>query len=177
MNRVDAIDIGGGLRLRTWRQEDLHALLRHADDEQVARGLSERFPSPYTRADGEAFLAGDVVDFSDPVFAIEIAGEACGGIGARPGQNERGHSAELGYWLGRAFWRRGHMTRVVAAFVPWLMRELHLHRLQAGVLDFNTASARVLSKNGFATEGVQRQAIRKRDRYHDLHLFARLRSE
>ncbi|HZF97450.1 MAG TPA: GNAT family N-acetyltransferase, partial [Pseudoxanthomonas sp.] len=75
---------GRGFALRAWRPDDLDALLRHADDPQVPRGLSDRFAHPYTRADGEAFLAGRVVDLSHPVLAIEIDGEACGGIAARP---------------------------------------------------------------------------------------------
>ena len=70
--------LGEGFILRAWSADDLGALLRHADDPQVPRGLSERFPHPYTRADGEAFLAGRVVDLDGPVLAIEIAGEACG---------------------------------------------------------------------------------------------------
>lgn len=170
------IDIGDGLRLRAWRADDLDALLRHADDEQVSRGVSDRFPWPYTRADGEAFLAGKVVDFeTGPAFAIELDGEACGSIGARPGQGERRHSAEFGYWLGRACWGRGLMTRIVATFAPWAMRELRLYRLQAGVLDFNLGSARVLEKNGFVEEGVKRNAVFKRGRVHDLRTFAKTR--
>ncbi|PPT27222.1 hypothetical protein XarbCFBP7614_13305 [Xanthomonas arboricola] len=50
---------GDGFVLRRWRQDDLDALLRHANDPLVPRGLSERFPHPYTRADGEAFMRPD----------------------------------------------------------------------------------------------------------------------
>lgn len=169
------IDVGDGMRLRAWRDGDLDALVLHAKDEQVSRGTSDRFPFPYTRADGEAFLAGRVVDFSAPVFAIEIDGLACGGIGVRPGQGERRHGAELGYWLGRRHWGSGRMTRVVAAFAPWVMRVLSLYRLQATVLDFNRASARVLLKNGFVEEGTQRNAVFKRGALHHLRTFARTR--
>ena len=143
---------GDGFLLRAWRQEDLEALLRHADDPQVPRGLSDRFPHPYTRADGEAFLAGRVVDFRHPVFAIEIDGEACGGIAVRPHAGERAHGAELGYWLGRQHWVR----------------------VEANVLDTNPASVRVLEKNGFAEEGCRRAAIRKPDGLHDVRLFGRV---
>jgi RimJ/RimL family protein N-acetyltransferase len=169
------IEVGEAVRLRPWRADDLEPLLRHADDADVSRGTSDRFPHPYTRADGEAFLAGRVVDFSDPVFAIEVGGQACGGIGARRLAGERSVGAELGYWIGRAFWGRGLMTRIVAAYVPWVMGALGLIRLQAIVLDFNHASARVLEKNGFVEEGVLRRAVRKRGQVHDLRLFARLR--
>ena len=163
------------MRLRPWRSDDIDDLLLHADDPEVPRGLSDRFPHPYTRADADAFLAGRVVDLRHPVFAIEIEGRACGGIGAHPGVGERAVGAELGYWLGRRYWGQGRMTRIVGAFAPWAIDVLALQRLQATVLDFNAASARVLQKNGFSEEGVLRRAVRKHGVVHDLRLFARLR--
>jgi RimJ/RimL family protein N-acetyltransferase len=67
------------------------------------------------------------------------------------------------------------MTRIVGAFAPWVMRTLSLYRLHATVLDFNTASARVLLKNGFVEEGTQRRAVFTRGKLHDLRSFARTR--
>lgn len=172
--RWDAVRLAGtGFVLRRWRADDLEALLRHADDPAVVRGLSHRFPSPYTRADGEAFLAGRVVDLNDPVFAIEIDGAACGGIGARPGVGERARSAELGYWLGQVHWGHGLMTRAVALYTDWVFDALRLHRLQATVLDFNAGSVRVLDRNGFLEESRMRHALMKDGQLHDLRLFAR----
>lgn len=141
-----------GFVLRRWRQDELDALLQHANDPLVPRGLSERFPHPYTRADGEAFLAGRVVDLQHPLLAIEIDGQACGTIGVRPGRGERRFSAELGYWIGRTHWGRGWMTRIVGTYVAWAMQALPLYRVQASVLDTNPASATVLLRNGFVEE-------------------------
>ncbi|MBH1662566.1 GNAT family N-acetyltransferase [Stenotrophomonas maltophilia] len=168
---------GDGFRLRPWRPDDLESLLRHANDAEVSRGLRDRFPYPYTREDGEAFLAGRVLAPGTLNLAIEINGQAGGSGGAQPGVAERGHSAELGYWLGQAYWGQGLMTRVVALFVPWVMDELRLFRLQAGVVDFNLGSARVLEKNGFQEEGVDRCAVYKRGVLHDLRRFARVRTQ
>ena len=167
--------VAPGVRLRPWRSDDLDALVRHAGDARIAPGLSDRFPYPYTRDDGVAFLSGAVIDLSDPVFAIEVDGEACGGIGAHPFAGERSVGAEFGYWLGHAHWGRGIMTQCVAAYAPWLMEALSLQRLQASVLDFNLASARVLAKNGFVEEGVLRRAVCKNGRIHDLRMFAWIR--
>ncbi|WP_101925143.1 MULTISPECIES: GNAT family N-acetyltransferase [Luteimonas] len=175
--RWDAVRLDGdGFVLRRWRTGDLDALLRHANDPAVVRGLSHRFPTPYTRADGEAFLTGHVVDFGDPLFAIEIDGAACGGIGARSGVGERAQSAELGYWLGQVYWGRGLMTRAVRLYADWVLDALRLHRLQATVLAFNTGSARVLQKTGFIEEGCMRHAVVKDGQVHDLRLFARTRA-
>ena len=174
-DRFPAALRGDGFLLRRWRMDDLESLLRHADDAEVERSLSDRFPHPYTRAEGEAFLAGKVVDFRNPVFAIEIAGEACGSIGLRLGAGERRIGAELGYWLGRCHWGQGLMTRIVGLFAPLAMDTLGLCRLQATVLDSNAASARVLQKNGFVEEGVMRRAVLKYGTVHDLRLFAKIR--
>ncbi|WP_414497357.1 GNAT family N-acetyltransferase [Stenotrophomonas maltophilia] len=168
---------GDGFQLRPWRPDDLESLLRHANDPDVSRGLRDRFPYPYTRADGEAFLAGSVLAPGTLNLAIEIDGQACGSVGAQQGSAERGHMAELGYWLGQAYWGQGLMTRVVGLFAPWVMDELRLFRLQAGVVDFNLGSARVLEKNGFQQEGVDRCAIYKRGELHDLRRFARVRTQ
>ncbi|MCL1553094.1 GNAT family N-acetyltransferase [Xanthomonas nasturtii] len=164
-----------GFVLRRWRQDELDALLQHANDPLVPRGLSERFPHPYTRADGEAFLAGRVVDLQHPLLAIEIDGQACGTIAVRPGQGERRFSAELGYWIGRTHWGRGWMTRIVGTYVAWAMQALPLYRVQATVLDTNPASATVLLRNGFVEEGVSRCALMKPDGLHDLRVCARVR--
>ena len=92
----------------------------------------------------------------------------------RPHAGQRAHGAELGYWLGRQHWGRGHMTRVVAAYLGWVVPTLQLVRVEANVLDTNPASVRVLEKNGFAEEGCRRAAIRKPDGLHDVRLFGRV---
>ncbi|MGO4263494.1 GNAT family N-acetyltransferase [Lysobacter sp. TAB13] len=166
---------GDGFVLRPWRNDDLDDLVAQANHERISRGLSDRFPYPYTRRDGELFLSGQVVDLNEPLFAIEVDGRACGGIGAHPGKGERRYAAEFGYWLGHSLWGAGLMTRVVAAFAPWVMRELSLYRLCATVLDHNPASARVLLKNGFTEEGAQRCAVFKHGQVHDLRVFAKVR--
>ncbi|HDS1676973.1 MULTISPECIES: GNAT family N-acetyltransferase [Stenotrophomonas maltophilia group] len=168
---------GDGFVLRPWCSDDLESLLHHANDAEVSRGLRDRFPFPYTREDGEAFLAGRVLAPGTLNLAIEIDGHACGSIGAQQGSAERAHMAELGYWLGQAYWGQGLMTRVVGLFAPWVMDELRLFRLQAGVVDFNLGSVRVLEKNGFQEEGIDRCAVYKRGVLHDLRRFARVRMQ
>ncbi|MGV8961002.1 MAG: GNAT family N-acetyltransferase [Stenotrophomonas sp.] len=166
---------GQGFVLRRWCATDLQALVRHANDEAVARGLGDRFPFPYGEDDGRAFLSGRILPLDGPTLAIGIDGHACGGIGATLGSGERAHSANLGYWLGRAYWNRGWMQRVTAAYVPWLMDRYRLSRLHAEVLDFNHASARVLQRAGFVEEGIARGAVIKRGVAHDLRSFALVR--
>ncbi|WP_440221967.1 GNAT family N-acetyltransferase [Dokdonella sp. MW10] len=167
---------GDGFTLRPWRAEDAEALARHANDEAVSRALSDRFPFPYTRADAEAFVVGPVAR-EGFAFAIEVDGEAVGGIGQTPGDNEYRIRSQIGYWLGRSLWGRGLMSRIVPVFCDHLLEHSAYERLQAFVLSGNMASARVLEKSGFVLEGVHRRALIKRDEIHDIAMYARLRDK
>lgn len=163
---------GDGFVLRAWRTSDADDLVFHANDAQVAQGLNDRFPHPYTTEDAHAFLASALHDAHGMAWAIEINGQACGGIGVRPGEGVEGHSADLGYWLGRAYWGEGIATAAVSALVPHALRELSLYRLQARVLDGNEASMKVLERCGFVREATLSRAAVKNGKLLDLHVHA-----
>lgn len=55
----------------------------------------------------------------------------------------------ISYWLGRAYWGRGIATAAVAAFVAGIATRPLYARVAVG----NTASARVLARNGFHVVG------------------------
>lgn len=66
----------------------------------------------------------------------------------------------LGYWIGKPFAGRGHMTEAVRAAVVFAFDTLHLHRLEAATMPGNVASIRVLEHNGFRREGFARQLLK-----------------
>ncbi len=167
---------GEGFRLRPWHIDDAHSLQRHADDERVSLGLSDRFPWPYSVNDAIAFLRSPVAAVNCSL-AIEIDGDAVGGIGVRVGEGENRVSAEIGYWIGRTYWGQGVMTRVVALWCDHQFATRPLLRLQANVFASNPASARVLEKCGFAFEGTRRQAVIKRGVVVDVRMYAKLRDQ
>ena len=167
----------GACRLRPWRVDDLEALLRHANDARVSRGLRDRFPFPYTRADGESYLVHVSGPHPDWCFAIEVDGEACGGLGIHPGEDVHRFSAELGYWLGRERWGRGIAGAAIRAVLPLAMQHFRLHRVHAGVYSNNPASMRVLEKCGFEREGIARRAVYKRGELLDVVNFAYVRAD
>ncbi|MBZ0120887.1 MAG: GNAT family N-acetyltransferase [Sandaracinaceae bacterium] len=160
--------------LRRFRAADLHSLVRHANDRRVAASVRDVFPSPYTRADGERWLAHATAAGRANNLAIEIDGEVAGGIGMIPGEDVHRIRAEIGYWLGHAFWGRGVMTEAVTFFSRQLLEDRGFLRLEAPVFETNPASARVLEKSGFALESRQRRAVIKDGRVLDLLLYVKL---
>ena len=165
-----------GGALRPWRRDDVDALVRHADDREVWKNLGDLFPHPYTRRDAKWWLGGGYESRSELALAIEIGGELGGGMGLKFARDPiyRG-TAEVGYWLGRAWWGRGIMTRVVDAFVPWAFERFDLIRIEAGVFETNPASGRVLEKAGFSLESRQERSVIKDGRVLDRLLYVRFR--
>lgn len=119
--------------LRPWRRDDLGSLIRHANDERVAATVRDLFPSPYTRDDGRRWLEHATDVGLRENFAIDIGGEAVGGIGMIAGQDVQRICVEVGYWLGHAHWGRGIMSEVVAAFSDQLIEQRGFLRLEAPV--------------------------------------------
>jgi len=155
--------------------EDASSIARHANNRKIAMWLRDRFPSPYTMADANNYLA--VVLRQDPrtVFAIAMADEVIGGIGLEFRDDVNRFAAELGYWLGEPFWGRGIMTDAVRRFTSWAFEHLEVHRIYAAVLDGNDPSIRVLEKAGFAREGRLRASAFKNGRILDQLLYARIK--
>lgn len=85
--------------------------------------------------------------------------------------------AELGYWIGTAFWNRGYATEAARAIVDFGFATLSLNRIQAQHFVRNGASGRVMEKIGMRKEGVRRQAYRRFGRFEDVALYAILAAE
>jgi len=149
--------------LRPWRLDDVCALTEVANDRDVARFLTHRFPSPYTRADAEAWIRLKLGETPVLHWAIEYDGTVAGGIGVTPGTGEHSGTAMIGYWLGRRFWRRGIATDALRAATAHTLATLRPHRLWANVFAGNAPSARVLEKAGFVREAVLARSLVDRD--------------
>ena len=164
--------------LRRWRARDIGSLVRHANNINVSRYLRDRFPYPYTRKDARAFLASaTAAGADDSRLAIDVDGEAVGGIGAIVGSDVERFSAEVGYWLGEPYWGRGIVTEALTLFSAHVFERMNLLRLFAVAAAANLASARVLEKAGFQREGVMRSAAVKFGQPHDQLLYARINTE
>jgi [ribosomal protein S5]-alanine N-acetyltransferase len=162
--------------LRPWRSSDEAALVANADSRAVWLNLRDRFPHPYTAADARAwfsFVAGET-----PVrnLAIEVEGEAAGGIGIEPGSDVERCSAEIGYWLGERHWGSGIMTSALVAMTDHVFDRFPvIERVFAVPFARNSASCRVLEKAGYLLEGRLRHSAVKDGVLVDQMMYARIR--
>jgi ribosomal-protein-alanine N-acetyltransferase len=164
-----------GCRIRSWRAGDAPSLAHHADNRNIWLNVRDRFPHPYTLADAEAWVARAPAAEPETQFAIEVGGEAAGGVGVFLQEDVERFSAEIGYWLGEAHWGRGIATAVVRRFTDYAFEAFDLCRIYANVFAWNPASGRVLAKAGYQLEGRLRQSAVKDGQVLDGLLYATVR--
>ena len=158
--------------LRPWRDGDQPSLVRHANNPRVAATLTDRFPHPYTAEGADQWIALNEGREPATQLAIVVDGAAVGGIGVDLGSDVFRRSAEIGYWLGEAYWGRGIATDALRAMTQYALARFDLCRLSAGVFEGNAASARVLEKAGYVLEGRLRRSVCKNGRVLDQLLYA-----
>ena len=160
--------------VRQWRKTDAASLVHHANNANIARNLRDRFPHPYTRRDAAAFLK-HAVSAPDPTnLAIDVDGAAVGAVGYVPGHDIERFSAEIGYWLGEAFWGRGIATEALQLVTAHAFTQMRFLRLFALPFADNVASVRVLEKAGYVCEGRLHSSSVKHNVPKDQFIYARV---
>ena len=157
--------------VRSWEPDDVPSLVRHANNRRIWSNLRDRFPHPYTTADGNSFIRRVRVSRPETTFAIEVNREAAGGIGFMLLPDVERMSAEIGYWLGETCWGRGVCTEALRAVTLYAIEQHGLTRVFALPFAHNVASCRVLEKAGFVLEGLLRRSAIKDDRIVDQKLY------
>ena len=160
--------------VRSWQATDGPSLVTHANNRKVWANLRDRFPHPYTTRDGQTFIKQARSMRPETFFAIAVSGEACGGIGFALQSDVDRVSAEVGYWLGEAYWGRGIATDALIAVSQYAIETHGLTRLFAVPFAYNLASCRVLEKAGYVLEARLRRSAVKDGAIVDQFQYARI---
>jgi len=164
--------------VRDWRLDDAVALTQHANDRRIWLNMRDAFPHPYTIVDATAFLGAATAMQPRTWFAVTVDDQAVGGIGYTLHHDVERIAAEIGYWLGTAFWGRGIMTAALRAVTAYAFREhADLRRMYAVPYVTSTVSAHILEKVGYRLEGRLRHSVIKDGKVLDQFIYAILREE
>ncbi len=161
--------------LRPWRSSDLDSLVKHADNYNIAKWLTDQFPHPYTYESGQGYIEMVGKDNPTKVFAIEIDGEAAGSIGVFPQSDIHQMSAEIGYWLSEKYWRNGIMSSAVRDIVKYGFDTFDIVRIYARPFSTNLGSQKVLEKAGFTLEARLKKALFKNGELMDELIYVKLK--
>jgi ribosomal-protein-alanine N-acetyltransferase len=163
------------LRHPTPADRDAFVALRRASRPHLERwepippsGLDLYAPEAFDReletADTDAQQRFLIIRAADDVLLGRIAMNA---IERGPFQNAR-----IGYWIGAPYARQGYMTEAIAACLRLAFQGMGLHRVGANIMPANTASRRVLERNGFVKEGYSEKYLQVRGVWEDHERWA-----
>ena len=158
--------------VRSWEASDADSLALHANNKKIWINLRDAFPYPYSLRDARAFIRAARKDRPERLFAIAVGSDAVGAIGFELHRDVERVSAEIGYWLGEAFWGRGITTVALRAVTDYAIRTHRLTRVYAVPFEWNHASFRVLEKAGYQREGRLRRSALKDGKVIDQLLYA-----
>ena len=165
--------------LRALVPEDAPALVTHADNPAVARNLFDGFPQPYDLRAAAAW-AGHEANSGDfgRVWAVVVDGGLVGCIGLRQEHGWLRCNAEIGYWIGEAYWRRGIGSDAVRQVTDWAFAAVpEITRVYAPIFSWNEGSQAVARRCGFVREAVLKQSAIKDGEVIDRVLWATYRMQ
>ncbi len=143
---------GQRCRLRELRPSDAASLQAHADDEAVWRNLFDGFPRPYTLADAQAWCGGGW-RHGGHVWGIEVDDQIIGCVGFESQLGWLRCNAEIGYWIGQTYWRRGITAEALRLVTDWAWANRpELSRLFAPIFAWNEGSQAVARSAGYRLE-------------------------
>jgi RimJ/RimL family protein N-acetyltransferase len=164
------------VRLRQLRYKDIQTMPRLVTAHVVQYLV--HMPYPYGTEDARRFIHKSRRNFrlkKELNFAIDLIenGNLVGVISLQRIDNVN-KNGQIGYWIGKKYWNMGLATESINLLINYAFRVLRLHKVYANVLATNSASIRVLEKNGLKKEGILRDSIYKYDKFFDVVLYYKL---
>ena len=165
---------GSGPVLRTVRLEDSVALAELIrQNQQFLHGwmpAGDQLPAPdFVERILDQYAAG-----SDWYGVIEYHDELAGALSINNIRFGVSRCATLGYWVSQHVNGRGIATEAVRLAAGIAFESYGLHRIDAFTREDNTASQRVLEKNGFHRAGLSRGHHHIGGRWWDMIFFQKI---
>ncbi len=151
---------------------DLNSLVYYANNRNIAKNMTDKFPFPYSESHGRKFIEFATKDYPIHIFAIDIERQAVGGIGIHPQDDIHRKNAELGYWVGEPFWGQGIISSAIKQALNFAFETYDIDRIFARPFGTNIASQKVLEKNNFILEGKFERVLIKNDVLLDELIYA-----
>jgi RimJ/RimL family protein N-acetyltransferase len=165
------------LVLRPFELSDAKDVQLLAGDRAIA-DTTLNIPHPYEDDMAEEWISThqpkfETGELSNFAIVLRSSGKLIGAIGLRI--VPRFERAELGYWIGKPFWKNGYCTEAAHAVLQYGFAVLKLNRIHASHFTRNPASGRVMQKIGMVHEGRARQHAKRWDMFEDLEFYGILR--
>lgn len=165
------------IKLRALDNKDKVQILDWANDSEVKELTGGIFP--VSEIEHQRWFESKVLEPINKIFGIEYKEESeiIGIIGLKD-TDLINRSSELYIYIGnKEYWGKGYGTQAVFKLVEFCFQELNLNRIYLYVFDYNERAISSYKKVGFYVEGILRQSLYKKGKYHNKVLMSILRKE
>ncbi|CRY53603.1 MULTISPECIES: GNAT family N-acetyltransferase [Yersinia] len=152
------------LILRPFQFDDADRVYELVNDPLIS-DVTANIPHPYSLVLAKEWIASHSSNWEESTlaaFAI-IRKDDQGLIGAISLMDINCEKAEVGYWLGQAYWNQGYCSEACVAISLFGFNTLNLSAISGRHLHRNPASGKVLIKNGFQFIGSRHMKTKKRE--------------
>ncbi|MGM9511999.1 GNAT family N-acetyltransferase [Larkinella sp. GY13] len=171
------LDCKNGITLASLKAGDAETIAQLANNRAIWLNLRDSFPHPYSLNDAVYFIEAAQDGAMGLVLGIYLDGKLAGVTGVIPQTDIHQLSGEIGYWLGEPYWGRGIATVAIRHLVQYTFETTRLIRLFAGIMAYNKPSMRVLEKNGFVLDVIQKAAVYKDGKVVDEYRYSLVNEE
>jgi RimJ/RimL family protein N-acetyltransferase len=166
--------------LRKLKTSDAESIYKHINHKDIVR-YTMNIPWPYTPEHAVQFIKiskkeyqkgnglnlGITLKEQDNVIGIMSFNKI----------DLKNKNAEVGYWLGKEYWRKGVAKEALILILKYAFDELKLERIGSKVFHSNKASYGLLLRMGFKQEGVSRKDVFQNNKWYDHLMFGLLKEE
>ena len=149
------------LLLRRFELSDAEVMFRNwACDPEVTQYMTWQAHSDITVTEqilSEWTASYSEENYSQWCIALKETGEPIGSIGVVTSRDDL-NMVQIGYCIGRKWWRRGYTTEALAELVRFFFEEAGMNRIESRHDIRNANSGKVMVKAGLKYEGTMRQA-------------------
>ena len=165
--------------LRKFRKSDAHDIVKNANHLEISKYTTVPYPYTIEHAldyikksqiclrKGTGFYFGIVPKENDQIIGT-VSLEKIDVVAKK---------AEVGYWLGKKYWKLGIADEALKLILKFGFNKLELIRIWARVMEPNKPSIKLLEKNGFKLEGILRRNFYKHEQWYDELRFALLKDD
>lgn len=162
------------VKLRPWQMSDAERLASLANNINIAKYMRNVFPYPYSVDHAKAFLEMAIKE-EKRFFAITVNDELIGGTGVHPQDDIFVNNAEIGYWIGEAYWGKGYMSQAIKLITDHAFKNFPVNRLWLRIYGNNPRSMKIAEKASYKLEGKFEKTLLKNGELLDEYIYAKRR--
>jgi Acetyltransferases, including N-acetylases of ribosomal proteins len=160
------------IELVKWKKEYVEPFCLQSNSDDLYRNMSDSFPKTADECRRTVAFFTNSSEEKEYARAILLDGKMIGSIAVFFESDIYRKNAEIAYWIGKEYWGRGIMTRVLKQFTQSVFSQYDIERIYARPFAYNKGSQRALEKAGFVPEGILKYSVCKDGQTFDACMYA-----